>query len=277
MKRFSGTEKWSKPWFRALSPKLKCFLQYVWDNCDCAGVWEPDFELASVFIGAKVTESECREALGKKVKILPSGKWWLVRFIPFQYGQLSKLCKPHNKIFETLRQNDLLTLYDTLSSSLSGRLQEEEEDKEKDKEEDMEKEGESEGVKPSPFSRPTIEEMKSYGIEISVPPLDVEACFDHFSANGWRVGKAATPVKDWRACLRTWKRNSQKYGNSSINPRGFGAAKPTPAQIRNSQIIGAESTRAAIRAEAANPRPTPWAAHLMSELQKETPEPRREP
>ena len=28
---------------------------------------------------------------------------------------------------------------------------------------------------------------------------------DHYETNGWVRGKAQTPVKDWKACVRTWK------------------------------------------------------------------------
>jgi len=57
-----------------------------------------------------------------------------------------------------------------------------------------------------------IMEAKSYGVEIGLPPDDVDAWWDHFSTNGWKVGRApGTAMKDWKAALRNWKRN-KKYG-----------------------------------------------------------------
>ena len=31
---------------------------------------------------------------------------------------------------------------------------------------------------------------------------------DYYTANGWVQGKAGKPGKDWKACIRTWERNS---------------------------------------------------------------------
>jgi len=33
--------------------------------------------------------------------------------------------------------------------------------------------------------------------------IDPYAFIDHYTANGWKRGN--TPVKDWRACVRTWE------------------------------------------------------------------------
>ena len=36
--------------------------------------------------------------------------------------------------------------------------------------------------------------------------MDAQKWFDYYSANGWKVGK--NPMKDWKACVRTWEKNS---------------------------------------------------------------------
>ena len=36
--------------------------------------------------------------------------------------------------------------------------------------------------------------------------VDPNKWFDFYSANGWKVGK--NPMKDWRACVRNWERNT---------------------------------------------------------------------
>jgi hypothetical protein len=58
------------------------------------------------------------------------------------------------------------------------------------------------------FIKPTIEEVKSYCKEI-IFNLDAEKFCDHYDSNGWLVGK--NPMKDWKASVRTWKRNSSKF------------------------------------------------------------------
>lgn len=169
MKRFSGTEKWNKPWFRKLPPKLKCFLQYFWDNCDCAGVWTVDMELASLFIGETVTEKEVLSALGERLENLGNGKWLERDFIPFQYGTLSELCKPHKRILAAVSGHKLTNdgkgyTKGTLKGSKT--LEEEEEDKEEEK--DKDRKGGSKGengrpeelaLTPPPERKPSEEEI----------------------------------------------------------------------------------------------------------------------
>jgi hypothetical protein len=55
------------------------------------------------------------------------------------------------------------------------------------------------------FQKPTLDEAKGYGAEIGMRPADVESWYDHFEANGWRVGGKALMI-DWRAGLRNGKR-----------------------------------------------------------------------
>ena len=56
-----------------------------------------------------------------------------------------------------------------------------------------------------------IMEAKSYGVEIELAPDDVDAWWDHFTTNGWKVGRApGTPMQNWKSALRNWKRNKLK-------------------------------------------------------------------
>jgi hypothetical protein len=59
------------------------------------------------------------------------------------------------------------------------------------------------------FVKPTLEEIKKYCEEIksSVNPNDF---LDYYSKRGWVYGKNNTPVKDWKACVRTWEKNERK-------------------------------------------------------------------
>ena len=73
--------------------------------------------------------------------------------------------------------------------------------------------------KPS-FVAPTIEECKEYAASNPLcRDMDVEAFFDHFTSNGWKVSGRA-PMKDWKAALRNWARH-----DSYIRPRNSEEAK----------------------------------------------------
>ena len=106
-KRFRDTEVWSKPWYRKLPPALKCLWDFILDHCDSVGVWIPDFEAAEFNIGEKVEWEKLLEAANGNIEVLPSGKWWIVDFCAFQYGELREECRPHISYLLLLRKHGL--------------------------------------------------------------------------------------------------------------------------------------------------------------------------
>lgn len=131
-KRFTDTEKWKKPWFRSLKPKYKCFWQYIIDNCNHAGVWEVDFELASYLIGGnKLDEKEVKEVFKKQYVEIDNGKRWFIRdFIEFQYGCLNEKNNAHKSVIKIIKK---LGAIEGLVCPYPG-------DKDMDKDKDKEKE-----------------------------------------------------------------------------------------------------------------------------------------
>lgn len=55
--------------------------------------------------------------------------------------------------------------------------------------------------------RPSLDDVIAYCRERR-NGVDPQKWFDYYSANGWKVGK--NPMKDWKACVRTWERNNPK-------------------------------------------------------------------
>lgn len=53
------------------------------------------------------------------------------------------------------------------------------------------------------FKKPTLEEVKAYCQERN-NGVDAEKWMDHYTANGWKVGK--NPMRDWKATVRTWEK-----------------------------------------------------------------------
>jgi len=105
MKRFICTEMWDKAWYRKISPTQKLFWTYLFSKCDCAGVWEPDFELASFALGATVSESDM-SVFGDRVKKLTCGKWRLTTFVSVQYGEaLNEKSSVHRGVMKLLRKH----------------------------------------------------------------------------------------------------------------------------------------------------------------------------
>jgi hypothetical protein len=62
------------------------------------------------------------------------------------------------------------------------------------------------------FSPPTLEEVKAYCAERK-NNVDAQRFVDYYSSNGWMVGK--NKMKDWRAAVRTWERNSTSPSKSN--------------------------------------------------------------
>lgn len=112
MKRFTQTDKWKDPWYRELSPIAKLAFQYLCDNCDNAGVWDPDYRLASFCMKADVDWDDILDGLGSRVVRLQSGKIWLTRFIAFQcFGpnctELNPNSHPHRFILDLLKKHKI--------------------------------------------------------------------------------------------------------------------------------------------------------------------------
>ncbi|HPM82224.1 MAG TPA: hypothetical protein PLF81_16065 [Candidatus Anammoximicrobium sp.] len=64
------------------------------------------------------------------------------------------------------------------------------------------------------FTPPTIQEVRDYCKTESID-IDCQHFLDHYTANGWRMGRTA--MKDWKAAVRKWRKNDFS-GNG--RPRG---------------------------------------------------------
>lgn len=138
VKRFVDTEIWQKEWFQDLTLKEKILLRYIFENCDCAGVWNINFKLASFIIGDTVSVEDIHNINDKKLQftILDDKNIYVNDFIKFQYGALSENCKPHKPVIEKLKKYNL---FERVSKGYSKGIHTLEE-KEKEKEEEKEKE-----------------------------------------------------------------------------------------------------------------------------------------
>ena len=58
------------------------------------------------------------------------------------------------------------------------------------------------------FQKPTKQELLDYAKEKSLKVECIDDFMDYYDSNGWRVGKAGLPMKDWKASFRKWCRNS---------------------------------------------------------------------
>ena len=171
-KRMTDTDKWKKRFVRDLSPQHKLLWFYILDDCNHAGLWEVDIEVASIRVGYELVYDMLPESFLDKIVIFDNGdKWFIPDFIDFQYGELNPNSNVHKSVIALLNKYNLegyvkglQTLPDTVQNK----------DKAKDK------------VKVKRFVKPTVYDIEQYCIGRN-NSIDSQKFYDYYSSNGWKV------------------------------------------------------------------------------------------
>ena len=122
-KRFTDTEKWKKPFIRNLSAPYKLLWLYICDDCDHAGIWQVDIDVARIRIGEDINEQDAIKFFDDKIiKIDNGNKWFIPSFIDFQYPSgLNPENKAHGGIIKMLLKYKLIDdEFKPLNSPLQG-------------------------------------------------------------------------------------------------------------------------------------------------------------
>ena len=199
-KRFTATEKWDKPWYRKLPPRLKCLWQFLCDRCDQAGVIEMDWDLASFQIGEAVKPADLA-AFVDQIQTLDDGKLWLKAFVEFQYGKLSATCPAHKPVIRTVQKhfgeaNKIPIQYPI------DREQEEEEEIDKEKEEVPE----TERPKPRAGSFPTLEQVIAFADTVMIRPDEAKSYWLARDGVGWvrSSNGSSVPIRNWQSDMQSY-------------------------------------------------------------------------
>ena len=192
-KRYTDTDKWKKIWFRKLKNDHKVFWMYVLDQCDHAGIWEVDFELASYFCNG-IKESEIRKTFVKQYHEFDDGKRWFIKdFIEFQYRGLDESNRVHNSVITILKRHGL---FKVLISFLH-----EAKDKDIYKEQLKDKEKDKEKGKNSKKNQLKKIESELNILQAEFDAVDVSIEFDKFQdylkANGKRYANYKSAFRNW--------------------------------------------------------------------------------
>jgi hypothetical protein len=65
-------------------------------------------------------------------------------------------------------------------------------------------------------SVPSVEDIYTY-CRSRKNSVNAETFYDHYQANGWKVGKV--PMKDWRAAVRYWEKSTYSPSHDSSQPQ----------------------------------------------------------
>ena len=190
-KRFTDNGKWKKRFFKTLSPKYKLLWIYILDDCDHAGIWEVDMEVAQLRIGEPLEEQKALELFNGNLVVIKGGdKWFIPDFITFQYGELNPNSRVHKSVLDLLEKNAIVLQQESVPLLDAPQTL----------------------IKNKRFKKPSVEQIKEYCIERK-NVVDAESFFNYYESKGWKVGKSA--MKDWKSAVRTWEKNN--YSSKSKN------------------------------------------------------------
>ena len=116
-KRFVDSDIFKKRWWRKLPPRMKLFYFYMLTQCDHAGMYDVDLELAEFQIGMPVLKKEIDKHLKDHIMEIKDDKWFIKRFPEFQYGVLNPNVKAHASVIKILTRYNCLQ---TVPNSLEG-------------------------------------------------------------------------------------------------------------------------------------------------------------
>lgn len=113
-KRFTDTDKYKKPFLRTLPGPYKLFWDFLIHECNYAGIWIVDFEIAQIYIGTdmKITYRKSLELFNTgetRIYEFDEGKkWFILPFLKLQYRELSETNVVHIRITNILETYNLL-------------------------------------------------------------------------------------------------------------------------------------------------------------------------
>lgn len=110
-KRFLDTGFYKSPFVRGLKAPLKLLYSFIICDCDGAGIWNCDFEIAGLYIGQEVSKEDFEAYFVKPGKAidLKNGKYFFPDFLEHQYPQgLSEKNPAQKNFINDLKKYDLL-------------------------------------------------------------------------------------------------------------------------------------------------------------------------
>src|SRR3989304_6632088 len=107
--RFLNTDYFKHPYISTLQAPYKMLYIFIMCDCDNAGIWNPSFEISSIYLGQKVDKKTAEKVFNGKFIELENGQWFFPDFIQHQYPKGLQPKNPaHSKIIEKLALLDFL-------------------------------------------------------------------------------------------------------------------------------------------------------------------------
>ena len=212
-KRFTDTEKWKKPFIRGLQGAYKLLWLYICDDCDHAGIWQVDIEVAQIRIGEKIDSKEAVKSFDEKIIIFDKGnKWFIPSFLEFQYPSgLNPDNRAHNSVIILLEKYNLrISNNKPLISPSEGSM-----DMDKDMDMDMDK---VKGEKKVKFKENILLTQKEH-LQL-VAEFGEKHVIDFYEyLSGYKIEKSYKTKSDYLTIKRWVVDAILKQNKTSVSPR----------------------------------------------------------
>lgn len=106
-KRFTDTEKFTDPWYRRLESKNKILWDWILCACDQAGFISIDFEFVEMVLNEKYEDDTIEKHFSDRVFRIGQFKYFIPKFIKFQYGKLNPNALIHKSIIKKLEAHGI--------------------------------------------------------------------------------------------------------------------------------------------------------------------------
>jgi len=208
-KRFIDTELFHKQFTKSLRAEHKLLWIYLFTECNHAGIWEVELEVAGLRLGCQFDQATVLEAFGAKIHTFDNGsKWFIPDFLAYQYGPLNPAVKLHGSVIAMLSKYGLpyqvkdgaLNPSGNSSQTVTVTVKDKDKDKDKDKEinrVEVQEEGASEFGGPSQAQ--FLEACRQ--LNPAIPAPHGQALWLQLEANGWLDGAGRSLKPNWRKKL----------------------------------------------------------------------------
>jgi len=200
-KRFTATEKWDDPFFCELNNNDKLLWIYLLDKCDNAGIYDVNIKNLNFALDMLYTEKGILETFRERIQVLNGGsKWFIPKFIEFQYGELTSNCKPHIPVMDKLKKYGLKG-YPKGIQTLQEKEKEQVQEKDKDKDKEI-------------MAKMTEFELEVMLYKGEYPKEMLQAFWDYWSEpNKTRTKMRKELEKTWdtKRRLTTWANRSKDF------------------------------------------------------------------
>ncbi|MBO9674442.1 MAG: hypothetical protein J7577_13425 [Sphingobacteriaceae bacterium] len=106
-KRFTDINRWKSPFVRGLQGPYKLLWFYINDDCDHAGIWNVDIEVAELRIGENVTIDAAETSFAAEIIKISNELWFIPSFIEYQYGELNPMNRVHQSVILLLKKHKI--------------------------------------------------------------------------------------------------------------------------------------------------------------------------